>query len=112
VILISLYLMLGTFFLMKLWSIKDEYTRILGVGLVSAILVQAFVNIAVNIRLLPATGLTLPFISSWGTALIVNMLQVVLMYKILYQNTNKSTSYIALQNTKKTQVWSRGKLVM
>jgi cell division protein FtsW (lipid II flippase) len=48
------------------------------------IIMQMFVNIGVNTKILPLTGLTLPFVSAWWTALMVNVIQVVLMYKIIY----------------------------
>ncbi|WP_312019102.1 FtsW/RodA/SpoVE family cell cycle protein, partial [Lysinibacillus sp. D4B1_S16] len=39
-------------------------------GLVTMLMVQAFLNIAVVIGLVPVTGVTLPFISYGGTALV------------------------------------------
>lgn len=62
---------------------RDQYSKILGIGLISLILIQAFVNIGVNIALLPNTGITLPFISYGGTALMVNMLEIILLYKLI-----------------------------
>jgi cell division protein FtsW (lipid II flippase) len=49
------------------------------------IVMQAFINVAVNIRLLPLTGLTLPFFSHWGSALIINMVELMFLRKILQQ---------------------------
>ncbi|NOZ44951.1 MAG: FtsW/RodA/SpoVE family cell cycle protein [bacterium] len=34
---------------------------------------------------MPNTGLTLPFVSFGGTALMVNMIEIVLLYKIVGQ---------------------------
>jgi cell division protein FtsW (lipid II flippase) len=62
---------------------KDQYSKILGIGLISLILIQAFVNIGVNIAILPNTGITLPFISYGGTALMVNLLEIILLYKLI-----------------------------
>jgi cell division protein FtsW (lipid II flippase) len=45
-------------------------------------LMQAFINIGVNMSLLPLTGLTLPFFSHWGSALLINIIEVVLLRKI------------------------------
>jgi len=55
------------------------------VGILASIILQVFVHIGVNIKLIPLTGMTLPFMSYGGSALIVNMVQVVLLYKIAYQ---------------------------
>ncbi len=83
--LLFLYLYLAYVFLRELPKVKDEYTRIFGVGIITTIMIQMFINIWVNIKIVPLTGLTLPFVSTWGTALMVNVIQVVLMYKIIYK---------------------------
>ncbi|HMS90913.1 MAG TPA: FtsW/RodA/SpoVE family cell cycle protein [Candidatus Absconditabacterales bacterium] len=85
-ILLSLYLYIGWYFLTNLRHIKDEHRRMIGIGILSLILIQAFVNIGVNIKILPNTGLTLPFISYGGTALMVNFMEIILLYKILQRN--------------------------
>lgn len=82
-LLLSLYIYIAYYFLTNLRNVKDEHKKVIGIGILSLILVQAFVNIWVNIKILPNTGLTLPFISAWGTALMVNFMEIVLLYKIL-----------------------------
>ena len=49
---------------------NEERTKLVLVGCVSLILVQAMIHIGVNIRLLPTTGMTLPFISYGGSSII------------------------------------------
>ncbi len=83
--LLALYFLLWWFVLIKLWSIDDEYYKLLAVWMISLILIQTLVNIWVNIKLLPLTWVTLPFISHGWSALIVNMIKVMLLYKILYK---------------------------
>jgi len=82
-ILLSLYLYLAYYFLTRLRNVRDEHKKIIGIGILSLILIQAFVNIWVNVKILPNTGLTLPFISYWGTALMVNFIEIMLLYKII-----------------------------
>jgi len=82
-VLLWLYLYIAYYFLTRVRNIKDEHSKIIGIGILSLILIQAFVNIWVNVKILPNTGLTLPFISSWGTALMVNFIEIILLYKIL-----------------------------
>lgn len=82
-LLLAMYLYIAYYFLTHLRNVKDEHKKIIGIGILSLILVQAFVNIWVNLKILPNTGLTLPFISYWWTALMVNFMEIVLLYKIL-----------------------------
>lgn len=48
---------------------REPFGRLLAIGIVSWFMVQAFINIAAIIGLLPLTGIPLPFISYGGTAL-------------------------------------------
>jgi len=82
-VILGLYFYLGFYFLSRLDRIKDRYNKIIGVGIISLIIVQVFVNIWVNIKILPNTGLTLPFMSYWWTALMVNLMEIVILYKII-----------------------------
>lgn len=81
-IILTLYFLLARYVVKELKNVEDEYDRTVVVGLLSMILLQVFINIGVNIKLLPLTGLTLPFFSHGGSALFVNMMEVMLMYKI------------------------------
>ena len=80
--LLTIYLYMAYYFISKLPQVKGEYNKMIGVGIISLIIVQAFVNIWVNLRILPNTWLTLPFISYGGTAMMVNIIELVLLYKI------------------------------
>ena len=48
----------------------DTFGRLLAVGVMAFILFQVFVNIGVNIRLLPVTGVPLPLVSQGGSSLV------------------------------------------
>lgn len=56
--------------LLRLMRERDTFVRLAGAGLVCMFSVQAVINIGVAVRLLPAKGMTLPFISSGGSSLI------------------------------------------
>ncbi|MEI6426713.1 MAG: FtsW/RodA/SpoVE family cell cycle protein [Candidatus Absconditabacteria bacterium] len=80
--LLAMYLFLAYYFISKLPQVRNEYNKTIGVGIIALIMIQAFVNMGVNLRILPNTGLTLPFISYGGTAMMVNIIEIVLLYKI------------------------------
>jgi cell division protein FtsW len=54
----------------RLMRERDTFTRLAGTGLVSLMSLQAFINLGVAVRLLPAKGMTLPFVSYGGSSLI------------------------------------------
>ena len=87
-VLLTLYFLLVYFTIKKLPYVRDTYFQYLTVGILSLILWQAFVNIWVNIKIIPLTWLTLPFISYGWTALMANVIELVLLYKILYWKGN------------------------
>ena len=60
----------------------DTFGRLLAAGLTALLLGQAILNMAVNVRLFPATGLPLPFISQGGTALLATFIAVGLLQSI------------------------------
>jgi cell division protein FtsW len=60
----------------------DPYAANLALGLTSMIVLQAGVNMAVTVGLLPTKGLALPFLSYGGSALVVNMLEVGMLLSV------------------------------
>ena len=62
--------------LMLAFKRKNTFERLAIAGLVTQIGVQAFINIGVNLQLLPAKGMTLPFISYGGSALLAAAITV------------------------------------
>jgi len=68
--IVIIFLFLGYKVLNKVFSERDEFLKLALVGLVSLLIIQTFIHIGVNIRLLPTTGMTLPFLSYGGSSLI------------------------------------------
>ena len=52
---------------------EDTFGRLLVGGVAALILFQMFVNVGMNIRLMPVTGMTLPLVSSGGSSLVSTM---------------------------------------
>ena len=49
---------------------KNDKTKLVLIGCVSLILMQATIHVGVNIRLFPTTGMTLPFLSYGGSSIV------------------------------------------
>jgi len=68
--IVIVFLFIGYKVLNKVFLEKDEFLKLALLGLVSLLIIQTFIHIGVNIRLLPTTGMTLPFLSYGGSSLI------------------------------------------
>ena len=71
-VIIALYSTIVIRSLSRLLRERDPFTRIAGTGLACAFGVQALINMGVAVRLLPAKGMTLPFISYGGSSLVAS----------------------------------------
>ena len=68
--IILMYLVLSYKVIQKINLIKDNNIKLVLIGSISIILLQSFIHVGVNIRLLPTTGMTLPFLSYGGSSII------------------------------------------
>ena len=68
--IVIVFLIIGYKVLNKVFLEKDEFLKLALSGLISLLIIQTFIHIGVNIRLLPTTGMTLPFLSYGGSSLI------------------------------------------
>jgi cell division protein FtsW (lipid II flippase) len=60
----------------------DTFLRLLAIGLVTHLVGQSLLIIAGNLRLLPLTGVTLPFVSSGGSSLLVSFIELLCLLLI------------------------------
>ena len=70
ILIMLIYLFLAFKILQKIDQEKDNLTKLVLVGSISLILMQTFIHFGVNIRILPTTGMTLPFISYGGSSIV------------------------------------------
>ena len=68
--IVMIFLFIGYKVLNKVFAGNNEFLKLALVGLISLLIIQTFIHIGVNIRLLPTTGMTLPFLSYGGSSLI------------------------------------------
>jgi cell division protein FtsW (lipid II flippase) len=61
---------------------KEPFGRLVAVGVTAALAGQAFVNLAVATKLMPVTGVTLPFISSGGSSLIASFMAIGILLNV------------------------------
>ena len=69
-LILLLFLMFIYMVFKKINYEKDDKTKLVLIGCVSLILMQATIHVGVNIRLFPTTGMTLPFLSYGGSSII------------------------------------------
>ncbi|MEM8655767.1 MAG: putative lipid II flippase FtsW [Pseudomonadota bacterium] len=74
--IIALYTGIVVRSLLRLMRERDPFIRLAGTGLACMFGVQAMINMGVAVRLLPAKGMTLPFVSYGGSSVIASGIAV------------------------------------
>lgn len=69
-VILALYCLIVVRSLVRLLAERDPFARLAGAGLACIFGVQAMINMGVAVRLLPAKGMTLPFVSYGGSSVI------------------------------------------
>ncbi|MEM7688008.1 MAG: FtsW/RodA/SpoVE family cell cycle protein [Pseudomonadota bacterium] len=72
--------------LVRLTSEEDQFALLAGAGLIAQFGGQAFINMAVNLRLSPATGTTLPLVSYGGSSMLAVCFTLGLLMAITRRN--------------------------
>jgi cell division protein FtsW len=80
--ILGLYLVLVQRGLRIASAAQDEFRAILAAGLSLVIGVQAFIIAGGNLKLIPLTGITLPFVSYGGSSLVTNFLILALLQRV------------------------------
>ena len=77
---------------------QDLFVQFASCGLVALFGLQALINMAVNVNLLPAKGMTLPFISYGGSSMVALALT---MGMLLALTRRRAGSHVAPPNGKR-----------
>jgi len=81
-IVITLFALVAIVGVSIAYRAPDMYGRLLAVGIVSWLTIQALVNIGGVVAVLPITGVPLPFISAGGNAMLANLAAVGVLLNI------------------------------
>jgi cell division protein FtsW len=102
-LLISLYLFIVYRGFHIAMSVKDLFWRYVAFGVTFLIFMQAFINIGVNLNIIPLTWITLPFVSYGGSSLMSLLLAVGILL-----NISRSIEYKAPTNK---DPWMRKRVI-
>ena len=88
-VLVSLFLLL----IFRMFKVSkeafengNEFGGFLCTGVAVWIALQAVLSMGVNLGILPTKGLTLPFISSGGSAIMMNILALAVVFRVSFEN--------------------------
>ncbi len=70
---------------------NNTFAQLIAAGCTALIGIQTFINVGGTIKLIPMTGITLPFISHGGFSLITNFIIIGLLLAISHQNVTEES---------------------
>ncbi len=91
-LLLSLYALLIWRALRITTLSKNLYGSLVGAGIAAMLLFQVFVNVGMNVGLMPVTGIPLPLMSYGGTSVLVTFMSIGLLQSIYVQSQLSSPS--------------------
>ncbi len=71
---------------------SDPSGRLIAYGVASMVFIQAFINLGMNVQILPVTGLTLPLVSYGGSSLVTIFMALGLVQSVAMHSANAESS--------------------
>jgi cell division protein FtsW len=90
-VVIALFVLLAYAGIRIALGAPDTFGALLAAGITAWLCIQAFINIAVVVTLVPITGITLPFISAGGSSLIISFAAIGILLSISRETIEKGT---------------------
>jgi cell division protein FtsW len=90
-LVVILFLIIGYQGMRTALAAPDTFGALLAAGITTWLCVQAFINIAVVVAILPIKGITLPFISAGGSSLIISFAAVGILLSISRETVERGT---------------------
>lgn len=87
IIIVGLYFLILYRIAKKTMLLKKDEERIAAVGILAYLTFQIFINIGMNLGIVPTTGIPLPFISYGGTNLLINVMAVGFILKFFNERS-------------------------
>lgn len=81
IILVILYAVLCIRIIQTAYTTEDKFASLTLIGIFSMFIFHIFVNIGMNLSLMPITGVPLPFVSYGGTSMLVDLFLMSLVLK-------------------------------
>lgn len=85
IIILGLYSVVYVRMIMGINASRDDYARFLLIGFAAVIFTQMFINLGMNLGIMPVTGIPLPFISAGGSSLLAMCLAIGIVQNCLRQ---------------------------
>ncbi|MFY9487513.1 MAG: rod shape-determining protein RodA [Solirubrobacterales bacterium] len=91
-VVLTLYALLLWRALRIMASARDQFGTLLAAGVVAILMFQVFVNVGMNIGIMPITGVTLPLLSYGGASLIVSFVALGLLESVAIHSRDSRTA--------------------
>jgi len=90
-LVVVLFLAVGYLGIRTALGAPDTFGALLAAGITAWICIQAFINMAVVVGLIPVTGIPLPFVSAGGSSLVVSFAAVGILLSVSRETVEKGT---------------------
>jgi cell division protein FtsW (lipid II flippase) len=91
--IVALYLMLVHRAFRIALRAPSDFTMLLAAGLGTILGLQGFIILAGNLRIIPITGITLPFLSYGGSSILANFMMIGLLLRISAESPSEAVSH-------------------